>query len=240
MSTITQAVISAKDLRLQFGLQQVFNDATMSVHEGEKLGLLGRNGAGKTSLMKILIGTEKPDSGIVSRRNGMIISHLAQEFTLDVEASVIDNVSSGAAALIEMVSRYESGDYKEDQESELLHQIQLHDGWGVENRIRTAMNELGVPHEDRLVKELSGGEKRRVALARALVSQPDLLLLDEPTNHLDAESIEWLEIFLRDFSGAVLFITHDRYFLDRVATRIIEIDDSRIYRPMLNVGAKAS
>ena len=229
MSTITQAVISAKDLRLQFGLQQVFNDATMSVHEGEKLGLLGRNGAGKTSLMKILIGTEKPDSGIVSRRNGMIISHLAQEFTLDVEASVIDNVSSGAAALIEMVSRYESGDYKEDQESELLHQIQLHDGWGVENRIRTAMNELGVPHEDRLVKELSGGEKRRVALARALVSQPDLLLLDEPTNHLDAESIEWLEIFLRDFSGAVLFITHDRYFLDRVATRIIEIDDSRIY-----------
>lgn len=229
MSTITQAVISVKDLRLQFGTQQVFNDATMSVHEGEKLGLVGRNGSGKTSLMRIVVGTEKPDSGIVSRRNGMIISHLAQEFTLEDDASVIDNVRAGAAALMEMVSRYESGDYKEDQEAELLHQIQLHDGWGVETRISTAMNELGLPAADRLVKGLSGGEKRRVALARALVSQPDLLLLDEPTNHLDAESIEWLEIFLRDFKGAVLFVTHDRYFLNRVATRIIEIDDSRIY-----------
>jgi ATP-binding cassette subfamily F protein uup len=128
-----------------------------------------------------------------------------------------------------MVSRYESGDYTEDQESELLHQIQLHDGWGVETHITTAMNELGLPAGDRLVKGLSGGEKRRVALARTLVAQPDLLLLDEPTNHLDAESIEWLEKFLVSFSGAVLFVTHDRYFLDRIATRIIEIDDARIY-----------
>ncbi len=229
MSPITPAVISAKDLRLQFGLQQVFNDATMSIHEGEKLGLVGRNGSGKTSLMRIVVGTEKPDSGTISRRNGIIVSHLAQEFTLDDEASVIDNVRTGASALLDMVERYESGDYKGDQEADLLHQIQLHDGWGVETRIQTAMNELGLPAADRIVKDLSGGEKRRVALARALVTQPDLLLLDEPTNHLDAESIEWLEIFLRDFSGAVLFVTHDRYFLDRVATRIIEIDDSRIY-----------
>ena len=229
MSPITPAVVSAKDLRLQFGLQQVFNDATMSIHEGEKLGLVGRNGSGKTSLMRILVGTEKPDSGIISRRNGIIVSHLAQEFTLDDEASVIDNVRAGASVLLEMVERYENGDYKGDQEADLLHQIQLHDGWGVETRISTAMNELGLPAADRIVKGLSGGEKRSVALARALVSQPDLLLLDEPTNHLDAESIEWLEIFLRDFTGAVLFVTHDRYFLDRVATRIIEIDDSRIY-----------
>ncbi len=229
MSPITPAVVSAKDLRLQFGLQQVFNDATMSIHEGEKLGLVGRNGSGKTSLMRILVGTEKPDSGIISRRNGIIVSHLAQEFVLDDEASVIDNVRAGASALLEMVEKYENGDYKGDQEADLLHQIQLHDGWGVETRISTAMNELGLPAADRVVKDLSGGEKRRVALARALVSQPDLLLLDEPTNHLDAESIEWLEIFLRDFTGAVLFVTHDRYFLDRVATRIIEIDDSRIY-----------
>jgi|APTNR8051073442_1049403.scaffolds.fasta_scaffold04744_2 ATP-binding cassette subfamily F protein uup len=229
MSSITPAVISAKDLRLQFGTQQVFNDATMSVHEGEKLGLVGRNGSGKTSLMRILVGTENPDSGIVSRRNGMIISHLAQEFTLDDDASVIDNVRAGASALIEMVTRYENGEYTDDQEADLLHQIQLHDGWTVEARIQTAMNELGVPAPERIIRGLSGGEKRRIALARALVAQPDLLLLDEPTNHLDAESIEWLEVFLKDFSGAVLFVTHDRYFLDRVATRIIEIDDARIY-----------
>ena len=226
---ITQAVISAKDLRLQFSLQQVFNDATMSVHEGEKLGLVGRNGSGKTSLMRIIAGAEKPDSGTVSRRNGMIVGYLAQEFTLDEEATVLDNVRSGAQTQLDMVSRYESGDYTEDQESELLHQIQLHDGWGVETHITTAMNELGLPAGDRLVKGLSGGEKRRVALARTLVAQPDLLLLDEPTNHLDAESIEWLEKFLVSFSGAVLFVTHDRYFLDRIATRIIEIDDARIY-----------
>jgi ATP-binding cassette subfamily F protein uup len=228
-SPTTQAVISAKDLRLQFGLQQVFNDATMSVHEGEKLGLVGRNGSGKTSLMRIIAGVENPDSGTVSRRNGMVIGYLAQEFTLDEEATVLENVRSGAKLLLDLVARYESGDYKPEQEGDLLHQIQLHDGWGVETRIATAMNELGVPAGDRLVKGLSGGEKRRVALARTLVAQPDLLLLDEPTNHLDAESIEWLEKFLRDFAGAVLFVTHDRYFLDRIATRIIEIDDARIY-----------
>lgn len=230
MAQTTPAVISAKDLNLQFGLQRVFNNATMAVHEGEKLGLVGRNGSGKSSLMRIIVGTEKPDSGTVSRRNGLIVSHLAQEFVLDEQATVLENVRSGAQAVLDMIARFESGEAKGDQEAELLHQIELHDGWNLENRITTFMNELGAPKADRPVQGLSGGEKRRVALARALVAQPDLLLLDEPTNHLDAESILWLEHHLRDdFKGAALFVTHDRYFLDRIATRIIEIDDSRIY-----------
>lgn len=237
MIQTTPTLVSAKDLRLQFGLQQVFNDATMAVHEGEKLGLVGRNGSGKTSLMRILSGAENPDSGLVSRRNSMVVGYLAQEFTLDENATVIDNIRSGAQTVLDMVARYESGDVKGDQEAELLHQINLHDGWGVEARIATAMNELGVPAADRIVSGLSGGEKRRVALARTLVAQPDLLLLDEPTNHLDAESILWLENYLREFPGAVLFVTHDRYFLDRIATRIIEIDDARIYSHLGNYTA---
>ena len=230
MAQTTPAVISAKDLNLQFGLQRVFNNATMAVCEGEKLGLVGRNGSGKSSLMRIIVGTEKPDSGTVSRRQGLIVSHLAQEFVLDEQATVLENVRSGAQAVLDMITRFESGEAKGDQEAELLHQIELHDGWNLESRITTFMNELGAPKADRPVQGLSGGEKRRVALARALVAQPDLLLLDEPTNHLDAESILWLEHHLRDdFKGAALFVTHDRYFLDRIATRIIEIDDARIY-----------
>ena len=229
MSTITQAVISAKDLNLQFSLQQVFKDATMAVHEGEKVGLVGRNGSGKSSLMRIVAGIDKPDSGIVSRRNKLIVGYLAQEFVLNEDESVLFNVRAGAQDVLDMIERYESGEVAGDQEAELLHEINHRGGWDLDSRLSTVMNELGVPAADRIVKELSGGEKRRLALAAALVAQPDLLLLDEPTNHLDAESILWLEKYLADFPGAVLFVTHDRYFLDRVATRIMEIDDSRIY-----------
>ena len=237
MFPTSSALVSVKDLRLQFGLQQVFMDATMAIHEGEKLGLVGRNGSGKTSLMKIVAGSEQPDSGTISRRNGMLTSYLAQEFSLNEDANVLDNVRTGGSAVLEMIRRYESGEVKGDQEASLLNEIQLRDGWGLEARMVAVMNELGAPAADRIVRDLSGGEKRRVALARALVSQPDLLLLDEPTNHLDAESIEWLENFLREFKGAVLFVTHDRYFLDHIATRIVEIDDSRIYSHVGNYTA---
>jgi ABC transport system ATP-binding/permease protein len=225
----TPTIVSAKDLCLTFGTQKVLINATMAVHEREKVGLVGRNGSGKSSLIRIIAGKERPDSGIVSLRNELIVGYLAQEFTLDEDATVIENVRSGANVVLDMIARYESGDVKGDQEDELLHTINEHDGWGVETRIKTAMSELGVPDADRVVRELSGGEKRRVALARTLVAQPDLLLLDEPTNHLDAESILWLEKFLVDFPGAVLFVTHDRYFLDRIATRIAEIDEGVIY-----------
>ena len=225
----TPTIVSAKDLSLTFGTQKVLINATMAVHEREKVGLVGRNGSGKSSLIRIIAGKERPDSGIVSMRNELIVGYLAQEFTLDEDATVIENVRSGANVVLDMIARYESGDVKGDQEDELLHTINEHDGWGVETRIKTAMSELGVPDADRIVRDLSGGEKRRVALAKTLVAQPDLLLLDEPTNHLDAESILWLEKFLVDFPGAVLFVTHDRYFLDRIATRIAEIDEGVIY-----------
>ena len=225
----TPTIVSAKDLCLTFSTQKVLVNATMAVHEREKVGLVGRNGSGKSSLIRIIAGKERPDSGTVSMRNELITGYLAQEFTLDEDATVIENVRSGASAVLDMITRYESGEVKGDQEEELLHTINEHDGWGLDTRIKTAMSELGVPDGDRIVRDLSGGEKRRVALARTLVAQPDLLLLDEPTNHLDAESILWLEKFLVEFPGAVLFVTHDRYFLDRIATRIAEIDEGVIY-----------
>ena len=225
----TQTLISANGLCLQFGLQVVFNEAAMALHEGEKLGLVGRNGGGKSSLMRILAGNEKPDRGTVSLRQGLRIGYLAQEFTLDEAASVLDNVRAGAADLLGVLERYESGEVRGDQEADLLHRIQMLDGWNLDTRIETIMGRLGAPAAERAVGSLSGGEKRRVALARALVAQPDVLLLDEPTNHLDAESIVWLEGYLKDFPGAVLFVTHDRYFLDRIATRILEVDDAQFY-----------
>jgi ATP-binding cassette subfamily F protein uup len=227
--SIGHAVLSAAGLCLRFGTQVVFDAATLALHEGEKLGLVGRNGGGKSSLMRILAGTEKGDAGEVSTRNGLRIGYLAQEFTLDIESSVEANVRSGAAEVVDLLQRYEAGNLSEEREAELLHQIAMCDGWNLDARVETIMGKLGVPAAQRLVKELSGGEKRRVALARVLVAQPDVLLLDEPTNHLDAESILWLERYLQDFPGAVLFVTHDRYFLDRIATRIAEVDGGKIF-----------
>jgi ABC transport system ATP-binding/permease protein len=223
------ALISAKDLNLQFGLQKVLNDSTMAVDDGEKLALVGRNGAGKSSLMKIIVGLERPDSGIVSRRQDLRIGYLSQEFTLDEDATVRENIRNGAAELLAMVDRYESGEVKGAQEAELLEKIQASGAWEVESRIDTLLNELHCPPADAVVRPLSGGEKRRVALARALVAQPELLLLDEPTNHLDAESIMWLENYLISYKGGCLFVTHDRYFLDRIAQRIVELDEGKIY-----------
>jgi ATP-binding cassette subfamily F protein uup len=223
------ALISAKDLQLQFGLQTVLREATLAVEEGEKVALVGRNGAGKSSLMKIIIGTEQPDSGVVSRRQELRIGYLSQEFTLREEATVRENIRDGASDLLTLVHRYESGEFSGMQEAEMLERIQASGAWDVESRIDTLLNELHCPPADAFVGPLSGGEKRRVALAKSLVAAPDLLLLDEPTNHLDAESIAWLEDYLKSYSGGCLFVTHDRYFLDRIAQRIVELDDGRIY-----------
>lgn len=223
------AVLSVKDLCLRYSLQEVLTAATFAVEEGEKVGLVGRNGSGKSSLLKILAGKDRPDSGLVSTRNGLVIGYLSQEFTLRDDATVSENIRDGAVHVLKLMERYESGNFKGEAESALLEQINLLGGWDLDARISTAMNEIGTAPADTVVRHLSGGEKRRVALCRSLVSNPDLLLLDEPTNHLDAESIVWLEEFLKEFRGACLFVTHDRYFLDRIAQRILELDNGRLY-----------
>ena len=223
------SLVSAQDLRLAYGRQRLLDGVSMTVAPGEKVGLVGRNGCGKTSLFKILAGESEADSGEVSRRRGLRVGYLPQEFELDGSKSVLENIESGAADLVDWIARYEAGEGSDAELSELLDLINHADGWNLHTRIKAEAGALAAPPLDALVGPLSGGEKRRVALCRALASQPDLLLLDEPTNHLDSESIRWLEVFLREFPGALVFVTHDRYFLETIATRIIELADGRAF-----------
>lgn len=218
------AVLSASELTLSYGNQRLLDGVSLAVGAGEKVGLVGRNGCGKTSLLKILAGQERADGGDLSLKRELRVGYLPQDFELDGDKTVLENIQAGARDLMDWVERYESGEGSEAELGELLHQIEAVDGWNLDSRIKSNATALSAPALDAKVGPLSGGEKRRVALCRALASQPDLLLLDEPTNHLDAESIRWLESYLEAFPGAVIFVTHDRYFLDVIATRIIELD----------------
>ena len=222
-------ILTANDLALSYGYQRLLESVTLSVAPGEKVGLVGRNGCGKTSLLRILAGHQEPDAGEIARRRGLRIGYLPQEFELAPELTVRQNIEAGAADLMDWLHRYQLGAGSEAELAGLLNQIESVDGWNFQARLKAEASALAAPSLDALVGPLSGGEKRRVALCRALAAQPDLLLLDEPTNHLDAESILWLENFLHDFPGAVIFVTHDRYFLDVIATRVIEMADGRSY-----------
>ena len=229
MNVTGPALLPANDLALAYGHQRLLDCVTLSVSPGEKVGLLGRNGCGKTSLLRILADHQNADAGEVARRRGLRIGYLPQEFELDGSRTVRENIEAGATDLMEWLGRYEAGRGTEAEMAVLLNQIESADGWKLQSRINATASALSAPPMDALVGPLSGGEKRRVALCRALAAQPDLLLLDEPTNHLDAESILWLEEFLREFPGAVIFVTHDRYFLDVIATRVLELADGRCY-----------
>ncbi len=219
------ALFSANELKLSYGNQLLLKGVTFAVAPAEKVAIVGRNGCGKTSLLKILSGENSADSGEIMRRKALRVGYLPQEFELDNSGTVLENIQSGAADIVEAIERYEAGDGSDAELDELLELIESADGWNLDTRIKADATALGVPPLDAPIANLSGGEKRRVALCRAIASEPDLLLLDEPTNHLDADSIRWLESFLANFRGAVIFITHDRYFLDVIATRIIELAD---------------
>ena len=222
-------LFSANELRLAYGHQTLLDGVTVVISAGEKVGLVGRNGCGKTSLLKILANENQADSGETSARRGLRIGYLPQEFELDPALSVYDNIAAGAADVASAVTRYENGDGSESELADLLTLIEHTDGWNLDARIKALSNAHFTPPLESETGPLSGGEKRRVALCSALASQPDLLLLDEPTNHLDSESIRWLEDFLKTYTGAVIFVTHDRYFLNVIATRIIEISNGKAY-----------
>jgi ATP-binding cassette subfamily F protein uup len=229
MSSAAPALLSANELRLSYHVQRLLDGATLAIAPGEKVGLVGRNGSGKTTLLKILGGEQQADAGEISRRRSLRVGYLPQEFELDGAETVRENILAGAADLMEWLRVYEAGEGSDAELAQLQHRIEDADGWNLDTRIKSIATALAAPPLDTTVGPLSGGEKRRVALCRALVGQPDLLLLDEPTNHLDAESIRWLETFIGNFAGAVIFVTHDRYFLDVIATRIVELAGGRCF-----------
>lgn len=229
-SVQNDAILSAKDLELSFGNDPVLDGATLAVYPGEKVGLVGRNGCGKSTFLRIITGVESADAGQISRKQGLVAGYLPQEFELNESDTVEENIRAGSADLLAKIERFETDENLSLAEQEKLQRAIDHaDGWNLESRLEILMRELSTPPADRKVSYLSGGEKRRVGLCHALISQPDLLVLDEPTNHLDAEAIAWLEGYLAQGSGACLFVTHDRYFLDRIATRIIELADGRFF-----------
>ena len=216
----------------------VLENISLSFYPGAKIGVLGSNGAGKSSLLRIMAGLDDGFSGEARLTPGFSVGYLAQEPQLDPDKDVLGNVMDGVAEVKGVLDRYNEvmamwadpdADYEKigALQAELEDKIAATDAWSLERNVEIAMDALRCPPNDADVTKLSGGERRRVALCRLLLSHPDLLLLDEPTNHLDAESVEWLERFLKDYSGTVVAITHDRYFLDNVAKWILELDRGR-------------
>ncbi len=217
------SIASASELCVSYSSQVVLENATLAIHANERIGLVGRNGCGKSTFLKIIAQVEEPDSGEYSTKRGLAIGYLPQDFELDNDANVINSVMSGAQRILDMIEEYEGTDPCSTKGTKLMDTISHLDGWNLESKAQSLLTNLHAPDSDRIISTLSGGEKRRVALCRALLGEPELLILDEPTNHLDTGSIEWLEVFLSRYTGACLFVTHDRYFLDRIATRIVEI-----------------
>jgi ATP-binding cassette subfamily F protein uup len=218
------ALITLLDAQLAYGHVPLLDHTGFSLETQERVGLIGRNGAGKSSMLKILAGMEKPDDGSLQVQSNTRIAYVAQEPQLDSEATVFVAVSAGMERARALIDEYSLGHGDLDA---MQSEIESLDGWNWEQRVGETLHRLHLEPEV-LIGTLSGGNKKRVALAQALVAAPDVLLLDEPTNHLDLDSIEWLEGLLCDFKGSIVTITHDRSFLDNVATRIVELDRGRL------------
>ncbi|HUR14505.1 MAG TPA: energy-dependent translational throttle protein EttA [Mycobacteriales bacterium] len=237
---MAEFVYVMQKVRKAVGDKVILDDVTLSFYPGAKIGVVGPNGAGKSTVLKMMAGLDQPSNGEARLSPGFSVGILMQEPQLDDSKTVRENVEDGVRDLMDVLHKYhalnekmgeEGADYEAimAEQEPLLAYIDTHNGWEVDNLIEQAMDALRCPPPEEGVAHLSGGERRRVALCKLLLEAPDLLLLDEPTNHLDAESVEWLEKHLARYAGAVLAVTHDRYFLDNVAEWILELDRGRAY-----------
>ncbi|MCK5297159.1 MAG: energy-dependent translational throttle protein EttA, partial [Alphaproteobacteria bacterium] len=236
-----QYIFVMKNLSKKFsGGKEILKDMSLSFYPGAKIGVLGANGSGKTTLLRIMSGLDDEFEGEAWAADGVKTGYLPQEPQLDSSKNVMENIMDGIGETKELLDRFEAinarfaEEMTDDEMNELIaeqgevqEKIDACDGWDIERTIEIAMDALRCPPSDADVTKLSGGEKRRVALCRLLLSKPDMLMLDEPTNHLDAESVAWLETYLKEYSGTVVMVTHDRYFLDNVTGWILELDRGR-------------
>ncbi len=233
------SLITLQSVKKDFGIKEILKDASLSLDATDKVGLIGTNGSGKSTLLKMMAGLEPIDSGQILANSGATIVYLPQQPDLDENRTVLEQIFADAGEQMALVREYEEISDKlahapEDKQlmtrlSSLMQRMDAIGAWEVETNAKIILSQLGITDFNAVIGTLSGGYRKRIALATALLSEPDLLLMDEPTNHLDANSVEWLQSYLNRYRGAILLITHDRYFLDKVTNRIIEIDRGDIY-----------
>ena len=235
---MAEFIYTMKKVRKAHGDKVILDDVTMSFYPGAKIGVVGLNGAGKSTILKIMAGLDQPSNGEARLMPGYTVGLLQQDPPLTEDKTVLENIEEAVADTKAKLARFNeiaeklATDYSDELMTEmgkLQEELDHADAWDIDSKLELAMDALRCPPGDAEVSNLSGGERRRVALCKLLLQQPDLLLLDEPTNHLDAESVQWLEQHLAKYPGTVLAVTHDRYFLDHVAEWIAEVDRGRVH-----------
>ncbi|MGF1458673.1 MAG: ABC-F family ATP-binding cassette domain-containing protein [Leptolyngbyaceae cyanobacterium] len=233
-------LLTLKSIQKDFGIKEIFRNASFSLEDGDKVGLIGTNGSGKSTLLKMIAGIEPIDGGEIWRNSGAKIVYLPQQPDIEGDRTVLEQVFADAGEQMALIRQYEDVSHRMErgegdldalmsQLSRVTEKIEAAGAWDLETSAKAVLTQLGIQDFEAKVGDLSGGYRKRVAIAAALLSAPDALLMDEPTNHLDAESVEWLQSYLNGFRGALLLITHDRYFLDRVTNRILEVDRGDLF-----------
>ena len=231
-------LLTVEGISKSFGDKKIFDDITFGIDEGDRIGLIGINGTGKSTLLKIVSGNESPDSGQIVKKNGLRIGYLPQTPDFDPDDTVLGQVFNCDSPVINLIKEYEQAvrevEVTGSEEAQkalyaLNGKMDAADAWNIESDAKTILSKLNIPDYYKKAGTLSGGQLKRMALARALITPVDLLILDEPTNHIDNESVEWLEKYLAKYKGALLMVTHDRYFLDRIVNKTLELDDAKLY-----------